>query len=388
MARVLVCLNSEQVVANVIALGHVRPDRLVVISTPQMVEQLDSLRACATQMGIAEPMETILVPPWDFTAIEDGLSQHPIATPSGDEIILNATGGTKPMALTALHHFQSLPLFSAIYLDSRNGLIHRFAPPPPTKCSVERYPDIPLYLRAYGFRADYFEPKPEMDALSLFVERELKEIEGLVVKFREALHDGMRAHLILNGVHTLEETGKWRQFLVRLVEAGIISSWDWSAASRTLTVKTIHPAVTYRYFGQCGWLEHLVYTVVKRFADETLLNVKAVRPSSDQQSPMAEYDVVARFGATLVFFECKGGNEVRDSGQLADRIQAIHSKARLAGGVFAKPILVLAGRFHHPTPFQRERARVSGVEIITPDEVSGFLDKRVEELCRPFCGVA
>jgi hypothetical protein len=388
MAKILICLNSEQVVANVIALEHVRPDRLVVISTPQMTEQLESLRACAVQMGIPQPVEIILVPPWDFTGIEDGLSQHPTAAAPGDEIILNATGGTKPMALTALHHFQSHPHFSAIYLDSRNGVFHRFAPPPATQCAVAQYPDIPLYLRAYGFQAESFQPRPELELLSLFVERELKEIEGLLVKFKESLRDGMRAHLILNGVHTLEEAGKWRQFLLQLTEGGIISSWDWGPASRTLTVKTIHPAVTYRYFGQCGWLEHLVYTVVKRFADETLLNVKAIRSSSDQQSPMAEYDVVARFGATLVFFECKGGNEVRDSGQLGDTIQAIHSKAKLAGGVFAKPILVLAGRFHRPTPFQRERARVSGVEIIIPDEVTGFLDKRVEELCRPFCGVA
>lgn len=387
MAQTLVCLNSEQVVANVIALGEIKPDRIVVISTRDMEGQFHNLRACARMMGLGTPDKAVLVPPWDFVAISEILARElPGSAFPGEHVILNATGGTKPMAMVALDHFQKFPDFSAIYVDSRTGLLYRFSPPPATGRPLSFNPSIPLYMRAYGFSAEAPQPPSELQDVSVFLERELPHVHGLIAKLKEALKRGKSTELSIPGVYGLTPRSKWQLFLNKLADAGVLSSFAWSESSKVLTLRTAHPALTCQYFGQCGWLEHLVYTAAGRSCDEVHANVRVFRSDSPSEGAVAEYDVVARIGGTLVFFECKAGGEIYESAQLANLIQALESKARLTGGVFARSVIVLGNKFRNPSDFQKGRARLTGVDIVTYEELAVNLDKRLEEIFRPFCG--
>lgn len=385
MSKVLVCLNSEQVIANVIALGETKPDRMVVISTEDMTGQFTNLSACARMMGLAPPERAILVPPWDFVAIAGVLAkQLPSAAFKDQQVVLNATGGTKPMAMVALEHFKEFPDFAAVYVDSRSGILYRFAPAPVSSQPLSFYAPVALYMRAYGFTAEAPSPLPAGEALSGFVERELPHVHGLIAKFKEAMRRGKAAEFTLPGIYGLTPRSKWRKLLDRLAEAGLISSFSWQESSRLLTVRTANPGITYQYFGQCGWLEYLIWGAAKRLCDEVHINVKVFRTPAATEGAVAEYDVVARIGGTLIFFECKAGSEIFESKQLGNLIQSLHSKAKLAGGAFARPVLVLGNKFRNPTEFQMERAGISGVEIITYDDLCGNLEKRLEEIFRPF----
>ncbi|MBN2032705.1 MAG: DUF1887 family protein [Deltaproteobacteria bacterium] len=383
MARkTLICLNSEQVIANVIALGEVKPDRLVVISTEDMVGQFKNLCACVREMGISPPEKAIMVPPWDFEEIGRILDQQLPEMAADERVILNATGGTKPMALVALERLRSHPGFEALYIDSRNNLKYLFFPGPAAKASLSYAPPIPLYLRAYGLHSSHVISEPWLEEASSFVSRHFESLSGLIWRIKSAWAQGSGT-MRISKVRALDPRSAWHRFLALLRDRQIIKGFS-LRQGEVLEILWQKQKEAYRYFVQCGWLEHLTYFSLKDLADEICMNLSVFQTKEPNASALAEYDVVARRGATLFFFECKSGSTVVDGSQLGQAVQSFQAKVKLSGGVMAKPVFVLSNRFKQPTDLQIERARFAGVKIIGYDDIAGRLTETLEAILLPF----
>lgn len=151
--RVLLCLLSEQHVPNLLSVHHFRPDRLVLVETEGMklrgaadhllkalqAGELDYANRCDR-----EPLTHEDATPEIRRALQATFGRYPSA-----EWIVNVTGGTKPMSITAYQFFSALSA-TLVYINSREpNVIQRMDDSRPSLC-VHR-PSIAEFLAGYGY---------------------------------------------------------------------------------------------------------------------------------------------------------------------------------------------------------------------------------------------
>jgi hypothetical protein len=99
MARVLILLVGEQPVPNLLPTRRLQPDVVVLVHTDQTETIAGRLR------GLLEPAMTCLlcrVDPYDLIETETRLAAQIAGYAPSDDVVLNLTGGTKPMATAGL----------------------------------------------------------------------------------------------------------------------------------------------------------------------------------------------------------------------------------------------------------------------------------------------
>lgn len=371
MPVTLICLNSAQVVQNVIAALNVRPDRVVVFTTSDMERQLANLRSALTKVGgnVVEN-DIIEVHPTRFGDIRNKLHGWAESNATGmDKVVLNATGGTKPMSHVALEVLRdSFPDFSAIYIDSdKDRTITQFWPEPYEPREIDRFPNIETYLASYGFSMetkgtpDY---EARFDPLWHHLSRHFGQMAWLFSRLRS---------ITSGGTQTIR--GKYPDTLARnldiLKQVNLVEKYE----QKDLAFKVFAPSENQAcndLIRQNGWIEaYPGWSAKQNGYDEVLRGVLARPmkesggPSSD--NPFAEFDVVIRDGPKLYVFECKTGMMKERPGQ--DVIHNIESKTRVAAGVFATPVLVVSNPKYDLSPFQEIRARLGRMETFDPQQM-------------------
>jgi len=147
---VWLCLAGEQPLPNILPVMAYRPEKVIFLHTDfQPSEQ--AARRCArflkTKFGIETSSKR--TDAFDTKIVTEDVMRLLMAHGLGN-VLLNWTGGTKPMSLAAL---QALPdLVPTLYFDSRRGVLINLSPPyrelPPTEpLSLEDM--IPLNANAY-----------------------------------------------------------------------------------------------------------------------------------------------------------------------------------------------------------------------------------------------
>ncbi|MDT8407269.1 MAG: DUF1887 family CARF protein [Methylococcales bacterium] len=144
------CMVSQQAAPNLLPLldNDMKPEKVVLLVTPQMQKQADYLQQVIKPRGIEvvqQPLELID----DFKAMEDqliGLIDH---EPDG-EIALNVTGGTKWMAIAAQEVFR-MKGAGIFYVKVEDDKV-LFLDGDPASHTLSQRIDLKSYIQAYGYQ--------------------------------------------------------------------------------------------------------------------------------------------------------------------------------------------------------------------------------------------
>ena len=380
--KIHVAIVSDQVLANLIPALMEKPDAVWLMSSSAMSSRgLDArLARLLKEAGIAVGIRT--------SAPEVGMRNiHAFATTVADElmenhadaeIILNATGGTKPMSLGFIEVFRGIAT-RIIYTDTPHRQIDVLpqgrednAAPMPMFSVL----DVPGYLAAQGLRFVESESDEEGRVERMRTRKAAAKHLGrnavrLEVFFRtmnalasKALdHGGNLAEPIqcFNFPHA--PRGDWAEALAALVEAKCLF---WSPGSS----QVVFIDAERTQFVRGGWLEEYSYHIVN---DERPFDVRmGVSVQMEGGASVGnEFDVVACHLNQLLFLECKTlkFEEGRNDNELAYKLESLGDRAR---GLFGETWLLSA---QSPTPILKQRAEQARFRVLGPVDLALLRDR-------------
>lgn len=377
-----VCLVSDQTLPNLIPALMFRPDLVVLVTSNAMerkgihnrLKKFLEKRGIGADVRLGAPEAGIQgIQNHALELLTDVQERYP-----GARIVLNATGGTKLMALAFVDVFRG-EAERIIYADTANRRIEYFPPkegrvPEPTP--MEQVLDVPSYLEAQGFhyecassdspaRRDILESRK---ALSSYLAKKaadsafqnfLGEMNGLAEK---ALDMNQK---LVSPIQTFSKPSRWRVWadaLERLRKAGLLK---WERGS--LEIEFVDED-TLRYL-HGGWLEEYAWHTVK---DAGVHDVRlgvlgkwmAARTSAN------EFDVLAYHNNQILHIECKTLHYKKEKD--SDIAYKIDSLGRDVRGLFGDTWLLSA---REPTDNLTGRARQARFRVIGPQDLRNLGDE-------------
>lgn len=168
----LLCLLSDQPIANLLSVHQFKPDFLVLLETPGMRRKncAENFIAALIAGGLdysQRVQRLTLLEEDSIPAMRECLSALPVA--AEDDWIVNLTGGTKTMSMGAYSFFHSVPFKSAM----EPQLIYMNAAKPDSFSLLDSAQSVPCsytfnideFLAAYGFSAVENPIEPEKQKL-------------------------------------------------------------------------------------------------------------------------------------------------------------------------------------------------------------------------------
>lgn len=377
-----IAIVSDQVLANLIPALMDRPDKVYLVASQRMHEKgmAQRLKKQLARQGISAEIKQN-APDAGLEAIrsyalelQDHISQaHPDA-----QVILNATGGTKLMALGFFEMLRGLAT-KVIYTDTahqRIAVLHDATKPNTSDVDLPMRDvlDVPSYLAAQGFRCDPADSSKE-DA---WIERmacrkpvskylgkhaaELGDFIGALNAWTSAVLDD-RNETLVGAPQTIRypESPKrrkaWEAALDEITKAGLAQRLEQGRIDFT-------DLESAKYL-KGGWLEEYAWHVVRdERPHDVRINVKGIW--EDTQKAGNEFDVLACHHNQLLFIECK--TLKFDAGQndndLSYKTESLGKDTR---GLFGETWLLSA---REPSEVLRDRSRQAGFRLLGPTEVS------------------
>lgn len=371
-----VCLVSDQTLANLIPALMDRPDKVCLVATDSMLRKglPRRLSAILERKGIRT--ETIEgAPDAGIGAILEfaGRAAARITQrePSA-RLVLNATGGTKLMALGFTEALRNRAE-RIIYTDTSHRRIECL--PAAGGALGDTLPmrdvlDVNTYLSAQGFDIERSRSDEESWLRTARVRRAV--CEYLAVRLAD--RDVQNLVGALNGLahQALDEDGRlvaprqeledeprspWPEILRRLQDFGLVRF-----QGRTIEFLDVSGA----RFLHGDWLEEYAWHVV---ADAKPFDVRLGVEGrwSDARSARNEFDVLATHMNELLFVECKTLRHGREDARDADLLYKVDSLGQDVRGLFGTTWLVTA---RTPAPEMIGRAHQQGVTLLGPAEVA------------------
>lgn len=376
--KIHILLVSEQILANLIPALMECPDKALVVITPEMKRRsLDKrLIGLLRQKGIEverhdEAPDVGMRDIHEYALrLRDGLvERHADA-----QIALNATGGTKLMALGFVEAFRGIAQH-ILYTDTSHRRIESLpntGSPPVDPVPMDDVLDVPHYLAAQGYTfmhaaSDDEALRERMDkrkAAAKYLARNAVRLEPFFRTMNKL------ADLALNRDGALAEPRQnlryprdphshsiWAEALRELVKGKCIG---WQEGESEIVF--IDAECT--QFVRGGWLEEYAFHVVH---DERPFDARMgvqVRLEGGNQAKN-EFDVLACHGNQLLFIECKTLKfvEGENDNDLSYKLQSLGDRAR---GLFGASWLLSA---QSPTQTLMERARHARFRLIGPAEL-------------------
>ena len=361
-----VCLVSAQATPNITpALDpDFRPENVVLVVSDGMNAQATAIEDVIKPTGVKTERITI-DDAWDIRCVEDALLEW-LAKHEQDSVVLNVTGGTKPMAIAAQEVFRSagLPVF---YVHPEKDQVIFLYP------SGERYDlgnriKLKPYLKAHGFET--LNPQhPDLPAKG----RELTEyLLGLIKD---------KANLI----GTLNFYAHWAEKTLvstdvekfHLEDADFVALIELLASANLLSLKQNRLHFTNeesRFFCNGGWLELYVFGVVNDLRER--LSIQDMARSLEvvtSKGSKNEIDVAFLAENRLFLIECKTKKFSNQSGQqgASETLYKIDSLTSL-GGVQTKGMLI---SFQKLSEWDRQRAKDLRIKTVVGPDIFRLKDE-------------
>lgn len=365
--RMHYCIVSEQPIPNLTAAldSRLRADALVLLTSEQMTGCAETLVGVARRHGV----ECRIVPLSNRLDLEAVARDVEVTLDKeiSIDVVLNATGGQKPMSIAAYEVFRSRAL-PAFYVETNNSVT--WLPPKNGRIEeLETHLTIEDYLEAYGARVETISRASFTDGRieRLLVERRAEFLDAL--GFINGLARQAKGSLTarLDG----KVSGARKYLLQSMRDAGLLK-WD------SLEGLVSFPDEQSRSYVVGGWLEHHVFRVVNEHrstwnAADTAFGVKVAR--SGESQTLNELDVLVLAHNHLFLVECKtlrpiGARDEED--EIIQALYKLHAVRRVISGLASRAMLV---SWRSAEPKHRRRADVFDVRLIDGDDLQSLPQK-------------
>ncbi len=149
MNKIIVCLVSRQAMANVIPVLELKPDKVILLITEEEKGVAVNIKKVFEQHSILTEIYSQKIDAYNLELMKN-VCMDVIRKNYGD-IILNITGGTKPMAVAAYEIFKSADK-KVIYHDPLHHRIISLNPLNQIPANVNLKINVEDYLLSYGYR--------------------------------------------------------------------------------------------------------------------------------------------------------------------------------------------------------------------------------------------
>lgn len=344
---ILVCLVSQQAMANVIPALELRPEKVVLLSTSREINTAENIKKVLDSAGIDTEIFRDLISPYNLEEIKVNIRK--LIDEYKDDLILNVTGGTKTMAISAFEIFkeQNKPV---IYYDpDHHSIMSLTSDLEPEK--VKNKLQIKSYLKSYGYEI-YEEGTSSGRAESKekffesFDETRFIEFSLFLDYIRKSYQlNEPRINRSLTGF-----TFNKNYDVIRIID-------DKSKESLQSDLSN---------FDYGNWLEDYFYIKLKK---ENYDDVKyAVKFESN--GVRNEIDVMATKDCKLFLFSCKSGkSEQKD-------LMEIDILRKLAGGIFGQAFFLSTSVLGEGSKL---RAKILNVNLLSGADIFnyGFRSRQV-----------
>lgn len=342
-----VCLVSTQLLPNLIPALMLKPATVHLVVTQDMQPQAQRLERILRNHNIAV-VQHRGAPSTGITAIRQFAENLAVKLDGETPPILNATGGTKLMALAFVQVLPGLlPGTQVLYTDTDHRVLENLTDASRPAQAINSVISLNTYLQAHGLQrqsakssdSQWLESAARLKPLSKWLAQHAGEIERFLGAINLAAEQAIgrqeapfRARQQMDhqkSRHALDEIAKPDYELLTVISNDCIQFSTLDAA---------------RYLGG-EWLEHYAWWVVRDCgAEEAEASVHVLWQDGDRQHrPPNELDVAAVHHNRMLLIECKtgrfGNNDVKDQ-EILNRLESL---GRNAGGLFGRALL-LSGR--------------------------------------------
>ena len=361
-----VCLVSSQATPNITPVldPNFRPENVVLVVSDGMNAQANAIEEVLKQTGV-KIERIIIADAWDIRCVEDALLDW-LTKHEQDSVVLNVTGGTKPMAIAAQEVFRSagLPVF---YVHPEKDQVI-FLYPAGERYDLGNRIKLKSYLKAHGFETLNLQ-HPDLPTKG----RELTDYLLGLIKDKANLIGALNFY-----AHAAEKSlisGELEKY--HLNDADFMEMVEWLASANLLSLKQNQLHFTdeeARFFCNGGWLELYVFGVVNDLRER--LSIQDMARSLEVVSTKGsknEIDVAFLAENRLFLIECKTKKFSSHPGQqvAAETLYKIDSLTSL-GGVQTKGMLI---SFQKLSEWDKQRAKDLHIKTVVGTEVLRLKDE-------------
>ena len=319
--RTMIALVSDQRMQNVfpvIQQGAKYDELILVLSKDRrtgkplgrFVKSAEDLKAVLYGYVDQIKIHDTYVDPYDIEAVRSVIFSliNSLSEPR-QNMVLNISGGTKPMAIGAFQAAQSAGI-KCVYTDTEDGELIWISPDGTIdKEPIRVFLDVPTYIRAYGETVEKSRTPeqlvPQRVRWSLLLMDHYKVlykqiIHKLLLRFKRETEESGKP--VLPFRYEISPTRRQREAIRILVQEGL---WDWDESGNQIVVSDMERIK----FLDGGWVEMFVAHQLHKsnYFDDVKMNLTL-------KGVEGEIDVAAVSNGRLVLIECK--SNVRRSVQL------------------------------------------------------------------------
>lgn len=314
-----------------------KPRQAILLVSPDMAGQAGWLEAVLKPAGVQVSRYPI-DDAWDLPGIRDRVLEI-LAEHEGEEIALNATGGTKLMSLAAYEAFRAAEKPVFYVHPNRDRLFWIYAPEPlPPPRDLADQVKLPQFLQAHGAkvvgRREFGVPdslRALTDALIADADKYARPMTSLNWYAQQAEKSLRTEKPVTNGSPEFME-------LADLFErAGLLR---WQAG------RLVFPDENARFLVNGGWLEHYVLKTCQPLKSARKLQDIACNLEVERQQKSGavrnELDVALLANNRLYVIECKTRRFDREpvNGAGAETLYKLDALTDILGGLKAAAMLV------------------------------------------------
>jgi len=283
------------------------------------------------------------------------ISQLRNAADLPESIVVNISGGTKPMAIGALQAAQTAAL-DCVYTDTENNELIWLSPDGTVKTQRLEVAnlDVAKYLRSYGATIASAQRVQEIDPRLVSSACKIAEYHPIFYQpIIQSITNALKAanyHLPVCCQLPHPPTRRQRELIVEFAELDI---WQWAETNAELHISQRESAA----FLNGGWVELCVANqlVNSQYFDEVLINVTL-------DGIEGEIDVVAVSKGKLILIECKSNV------QRSEQLSKLDSFRKRLGGPFAKAYYVRASEAY-AKPIRNQARKFQLNEVFLGKEI-------------------
>ncbi|WP_435932177.1 Card1-like endonuclease domain-containing protein [Moraxella bovoculi] len=344
------CIATGQPLANLIALLHFKPQKVIVVATKSMKQNAKNFKKILNDLGIESIYMVDGCPDTDLAKISEFLKEKVLPELPDESCIFNLTGGTK------LHSFSMYEVFKArhqddkfIYVDTNNRLIEHY--PTTNQASFnELLPSVlnaqmtlkgmgKKFITAESGEDDWVDEVLKSEELTYFIANNItddnvKQLIGDLNGIIGKLYNGGKSFTLNPKQGELHKSPKGlaRELLEKAHDLGLIT-WHAGNGDKKVSFDCYAQA---RYLSGI-WLEEYVWLVASKIDFEEVYSGLRFGNQADN-----EIDLFIQHQNMALAIECKSATSTRNSDVSQDMFHKLTGVANRASGSLCQKLFVSA----------------------------------------------